>query len=202
MAQKNQVLKLFSQPLFKYQIENYEELNKKLLKFIYELKKNDTAGVKKSNINGWHSKPFNLEDENEVPKKFLNRINVNIKDVFDQYGWVFDIDKVKCTSMWAIINKKGNFNIEHTHPNNHLSAAYYVKAPNNCGNFKASNPNILNRNIQPKSLKGTEFNSNSISVKINEGDLLIFPAYLPHAVEENESDEDRVIVSFNLDIVR
>tara|TARA_S200000501_G_C20670914_1_gene676290 strand:- start:266 stop:874 length:609 start_codon:yes stop_codon:yes gene_type:complete len=202
MAQKNQVLKLFSQPLFKYQIENYEELNKNLLKFIYELKKNDTAGVKKSNINGWHSKPFNLDDENELPKKFLNQINVNIKDVFHQYGWVFDIDKVKCTSMWAIINKKGNFNIEHTHPNNHLSAAYYVKAPNNCGNFKASNPNILNRNIQPKSSKGTEFNSNSISVKINEGDLLIFPAYLPHSVEENESDEDRVIVSFNLDIIR
>ena len=50
------------------------------------------------------------------------------------------IKQNKCTSMWAIINKKGNFNIEHTHPNNYLSAAYYVKAPDNCGNFKATNP--------------------------------------------------------------
>ena len=42
--------------------------------------------------------------------------------------------------MWAVINKKGNFNIEHTHPNNYLSAAYYVKAPKNCGKIKFLNP--------------------------------------------------------------
>ena len=70
------------------------------------------------------------------------------------------------------------------------------------GNFKATNPNIINRNIFPKSNKGTELNSNTASIKINEGDLLIFPAYLPHSVEINNSNEDRVIVSFNLDILR
>ena len=113
-----------------------------------------------------------------------------------------DKTKVKCTSMWAIINKKGNFNIEHTHPNNYLSAAYYVKAPDNCGNFKASNPNILSRHIRAKTKQANELNSNSASIKINEGDLLIFPAYLPHSVEENKSDEDRVIVSFNIDILK
>ena len=104
--------------------------------------------------------------------------------------------------MWAIINKKGNFNIEHTHPNNYLSAAYYVKAPDNCGNFKATNPNILNRHVRAKSEKANELNSNSVSIKISEGDLLIFPAYLPHSVEENKSDEDRVIISFNIDILK
>ena len=83
-----------------------------------------------------------------------------------------------------------------------MSAAYYVKAPENSGNFKVSNPNIINRNIFPKSNQGTELNSNSVSIKINEGDLLIFPAYLPHSVEENKTEEDRVIVSFNIDIVR
>ena len=60
----------------------------------------------------------------------------------------------------------------------------------------------INRNIFPKSNKGTELNSNTASIKINEGDLLIFPAYLPHSVEINNSNEDRVIVSFNLDILR
>ena len=74
--------------------------------------------------------------------------------------------------------------------------------PKDCGNFKASNPNIINRNIYPRSNEGNELNSNSASIKINEGDLLIFPAYLPHSVEENKSEEDRVIVSFNIDIIR
>ena len=95
-----------------------------------------------------------------------------------------------------------NKNIEHSHSNNYLSAAYYVKAPENCGNFKALNPSIINRNMFPKSIKGTELNSNMASIKVNEGDLLIFPAYLPHSVEKNNSDEDRVIISFNIDILK
>ena len=200
MSNNNNILKLFPQPIFKYQVDNYKKINEELLKHIYDLHDDDNVGVKKSNINGWHSKPFDLKDN--IPNKFYSHLNNYIKDVFNKYGWEYDESKVKCTSMWAIINKKGNFNIEHTHPNNYLSAAYYVKAPKNCGNFKATNPNILNRHIRAKAEQANELNSNSASIKINEGDLIIFPAYLPHSVEENKSDEDRVIVSFNIDILK
>ena len=200
MSNNNNILKLFPQPIFKYQIDNYKKINEELIKYIYGLHNNDNVGVKKSNINGWHSKPFDLKDD--IPNKFYSHINNYIKDVFNKYGWEYNNTKVLCTSMWAIINKKGNFNIEHTHPNNYLSTAYYVKAPENCGNFKATNPNILNRHIRAKAEEANELNSNSASIKINEGDLLIFPAYLPHSVDENRSDEDRVIVSFNIDILK
>ena len=200
MSNNNNILKLFPQPIFKYQIDNYKKINEELIKYIYGLHNDDNVGVKKSNINGWHSKPFDLKDD--IPNKFYSHINNYIKDVFNKYGWEYNNTKVVCTSMWAIINKKGNFNIEHTHPNNYLSTAYYVKAPENCGNFKATNPNILNRHIRAKAGQANELNSNSASIKINEGDLLIFPAYLPHSVDENRSDEDRVIVSFNIDILK
>lgn len=200
MSNNNNILKLFPQPIFKYQVDNYKKINEELLKHIYDLHDDDNVGVKKSNINGWHSKPFDLKDN--IPNKFYSHLNNYIKDVFNKYGWEYIDTKVVCTSMWAIINKKGNFNIEHTHPNNYLSAAYYVKAPKNCGNFKATNPNILNRHIRAKAEQANELNSNSASIKINEGDLIIFPAYLPHSVDENRSDEDRVIVSFNIDILK
>lgn len=202
MLKESQILKLFSHPIFKYKIENYEKLNKELSEFIYKLNESDKIGVKKSNINGWHSKSFDLNDLDNIPNKFLNHISNNIKDVFKNYGWVYNPSKIMCSSMWAIINKKGNYNMEHSHSNNYLSAAYYVKAPKNCGNFKASNPSIINRNLFPRSNQTTELSSNSASIKITEGDLLIFPAYLPHSVEENKSDEDRVIVSFNIDILK
>ena len=200
MSNNNNILKLFPQPIFKYQVDNYKKINEELVKYIYGLHNNDNVGVKKSNINGWHSKPFDLKDD--IPNKFYSHINNYIKDVFNKYGWEYNDTKVVCTSMWAIINKKGNFNIEHTHPNNYLSTAYYVKAPDNCGNFKATNPNILNRHIRAKAEQANELNSNSASIKINEGDLLIFPAYLPHSVDENRSNEDRVIISFNIDILK
>jgi len=198
----NNILKLFPQPVFKYQIDNFKKINEELTKYIYELNKKDNIGVNKSNINGWHSRSFDFNEKENVPNKFYSHINSYIEDVFSKLGWEYDKTKIKCTSMWAIINKKGNFNIEHTHPNNYLSAAYYVKAPDNCGNFKATNPNILSRHIRAKTKQANELNSNSASIKINEGDLLIFPAYLPHSVEENKSNEDRVIVSFNIDILK
>ncbi len=202
MSSKNHILKLFPQPIFKYEVNNFKNINEELLKYIYELHKIDQKGVKKSNINGWHSKPFNFSEKDNIPNKFYFIIKNYIKDVFNKFGWEYNETKIRCTSMWAIINKKGNFNIEHIHPNNYLSAAYYVKAPKDCGNFKASNPNIINRNVYPRSKEGNELNSNTASIKVNEGDLLIFPAYLPHSVEENQSDQDRVIVSFNVDIIR
>ena len=39
-------------------------------------------------------------------------------------------------------------------------------------------------------------------IALKEGDLLIFPAYLPHSVGQNLSDEDRIIISFNIDILK
>ena len=102
--------------------------------------------------------------------------------------------------MWAIINKKDNFNIRHTHPNCNLSAAYYVKAPKKCGRFQVENPNIAKRHSYPEINVRNELNTEGAGIDINEGDLLIFPGYLPHKVGRNESNEDRIVISFNVDV--
>ena len=73
--------------------------------------------------------------------------------------------------MWAIINKKNNFNIMHTHPNCNLSAAYYVKAPKDSGKFTIENPNSINKHSYPPSDKKTKFNSKLEKLDIEEGDL-------------------------------
>ena len=44
----------------------------------------------------------------------------------------------------------------------------------------------------------TKFNSKVEKLDIEEGDLFIFPAHLPHGVEENKSDDDRIVISFNI----
>ena len=198
----NSILKLFPQPIFKYQVDDYKNINEKLLKYIYELRKRDNEGVKKSNINGWHSRSFDFKEKDNIPNKFYSHINRYIRDVFTKYGWEYVDANVQCTSMWTIINEKGNFNIEHTHPNNYLSAAYYVKAPENCGSFIVTNPNSVARERIPVSDNKTQFNQNIVHIKPEEGDLLLFPAYLPHSVGMNLSDKDRIVISFNIDILK
>tara|TARA_B100000886_G_scaffold334277_1_gene289544 strand:- start:594 stop:1202 length:609 start_codon:yes stop_codon:yes gene_type:complete len=202
MKQEKNILKFFPQPIFHYKVNNFEKHNKDLTKYIYELYEEDKKGIARSNQGGWHSKPFNLKEKDKPPYQFFLDIQRYVADVFKEYGWNYTPGKVNLTEMWAIINKKNNFNTEHTHPNNYLSAAYYVKAPKNCGSFKVSNPNQIARERIAISDSKTEFNQVSAQVKPIEGELLLFPAYLPHSVGMNLSDEDRIVISFNIDILK
>ena len=202
LKKMKKIFEYFPHPVFKYKVENYEEQNKELEKYIYELNKKDSVGQKKSNINGWHSPFFDLTDKQNKGYKLLLKIQPYLLDVFKSYGWIYDPQKVRCSGMWAIINKKGNFNVEHIHPNSNLSAAYYVKAPENSGDFKIGNPHSISRDKFPEREKPTELNRLVAKIKVQEGDLLIFPSYLPHSVLPNETDEDRMVISFNIYISR
>ena len=197
---EKKILKFFPQPIFHYKVENYEKHNENLSKYIYELYKDDKDGLIRSNQGGWHSKPFNLKDKQAAPFKFFIAIQMYVADTFKEYGWRYIPGKINLTEMWAIINKKNNFNIEHTHPNNYLSAAYYVKAPENCGKFLVENPNSVSNHSYPRISKETELNANIRGLDVKEGDLLFFPSYLPHKVGRNMSDEDRIVISFNINV--
>ena len=94
MSSKDQILKLFPQPIFKYQINDFRKINEELLKYIYTLNKLDKDGVKKSNINGWHSRPFDFKEDNGIPNKFYLQIRKYIKDVFTKLGWEYNETKL------------------------------------------------------------------------------------------------------------
>jgi uncharacterized protein (TIGR02466 family) len=193
-----ETLNLFPQPVFKYKVSNFKEYNEKLSEYIYNLNSEDKEGVQRSNRGGWHSNSFKLKDTNSIQYKFAMETTKYVFDAIKTYGWVLEPDKVICSEMWAIINKKNNFNIRHTHPNCNLSAAYYVKAPKDCGKFTIENPHSISKHNYPASDRKTEFNSKLEKLEIEEGDLLLFPAYLPHGVEENKSNKDRIVISFNI----
>ena len=48
--------------------------------------------------------------------------------------------------------------------------------------------------------KFNEISAEIIKIEPEEGKLLLFPSYLNHAVEENLSDEDRIVISFNINL--
>jgi len=195
-----QLYKLFSSPVFHFTLENFKELNLELENFILSLRKNDEKGQKKSNAGGWHSKNFDINKENTA-KKFATIIQRFVKKVVkDEMGWKYDSNKTIIEAMWSIINKKGSINIQHNHPNAFLSASYYVKFPKNSGNIKFFDPKEQKNIRHPKINKYTDISAAITEITPKEGDLLVFPSYLYHAVAENLSEYDRIIISFNVDI--
>tara|TARA_B100000579_G_C22436888_1_gene668024 strand:- start:21 stop:623 length:603 start_codon:yes stop_codon:yes gene_type:complete len=200
MDKKNSdLLLMFPTPIWTSMVQNSDEINDKMYNYIKSLQSKNEEGINKSNIEGWHSEYFNLELEE--PRFFLNSISSDLNKVFEDMGWDLQKQKIKVTSMWSIINKKNSSNARHIHSNNYISAAYYVKAPKNCGNIIFYDPRSEAVFRHPIINKPNKLNTNSFSIEPKEGLLVLFPSYLNHSVDLNNSDEERMVISFNIDLI-
>ena len=103
--------------------------------------------------------------------------------------------------MWSIINKKNSSNLRHIHPNCFLSSAYYVYAPKNCGKLTFHDPRSAAVYRTVKTIENKDINSNSYNIVPQSGMLVLFPSYLHHSVAVNESEDERIVISFNVDFV-
>ena len=197
---KKKIYNLFPVPIFQHKIENYQEINQELLNYILELQKKNKIGNTHSNRGGWHSPNFDLVNEGP-PINFINKFKDFLKHIISSdMGWEYIPNKQRIVAMWAIINKKNSFNVKHNHQNCYLSASYYVRKPEDSGDITFFDPKEAKTYRFPKIEKYTEYSTEIVTIEPEEGDLLIFPSYLYHAVGENLSDDNRVVVSFNIDI--
>ena len=190
----------FSTPVWINEINNSESINTELKNYIYKKKEKNPEGTKKSNVNGWHSDEFDLKNENL--KNFISEISKNIGSAIKDMDWDLETQIVKITSMWSIINNKDAFNEKHHHGNSALSAAYYVKAEQNAGNIVFYDPRQANVFHHPTSKQVNSVNAQVQSVTPKAGTLVLFPSYLEHKVNPNLSNEERIVISFNVALIR
>ncbi len=188
----------FSTPIWTSKIDNYEKINDMMINYIYNLQERNPEGVVKSNLKGWHSNNFDMKDQQ--PKNFIEAIKKNINKAINDMAWDLNSQEVKLSNMWAIINKKGAMNQKHHHSNSDLSAAYYVTATEGCGDIIFYDPRPGKVYKYPLSNIPNLLNSNNNGVKPESGMLVLFPSYLEHSVNPNTSDNDRIVISFNISL--
>ena len=197
MAQKIDLLKKFCTPIWIVRLEKMDELNQELLAYVYRMRKDDPKGVKRSNMLGWHSKDVDIQ-ASKPHMKFFNKIAPCLERVTKDLNWNRQEYGYKITSTWAIINPKYACNQSHLHGNNLISAAYYVKFPKNSGNIVFQDPRPSNMFYNARCQKLNSLNEQEVIVYPETGVLAMFPSYLWHWVQPNLTDEDRVILSFNV----
>ena len=191
---------VFSTPLWTSVISNYKEINKKMLNYINNLRMNNPKGTYKSNILGWHSENFNLNDDE--PKFFINSLGSTINELFNDMGWDLIKNESKVTGMWSIINPTNASNARHIHANNFISAVYYINAPTKCGDILFYDPRSANVIRKPITSSLNNINAQVVNITPKEGLLALFPSYIHHSVEMNNSNEERIIISFNIDLIQ
>ena len=188
----------FPTPVWAMQLENYKLVNEEMYNYIKIQQKADGVGINKSNVKGWHSKDFNLSEKE--PQNFISFISSSIDQVMIDMNWDKEKQLAKIDNMWAIVNIGGSANLRHQHGNSTISGAYYVRAPENCGDIVFYDPRPAPVYSYPSAKKPNSLNAQVNAISPKEGALILFPSYLDHSVNENLSKNERIVISFNIRI--
>lgn len=106
--------------------------------------------------------------------------------------------RAKISGMWANVNPRGGQSSVHMHPNNFLSAVYYVQVPRGEGEIHFDDPRPQAEVMMPPTAQDNRFNGNRRIMDVRPGRLVMFPAWLRHSVPPNKSDEERISIAVNL----
>ena len=184
-------------PIWRTRLE--EVNNEALIRFILDEQIKAPQSIRKSNYGGWHSRQ-NLYDATETEE-----LQQGIWEVCHKL-WPF-IEGVTprgpagihFRQMWAMINKKHDWHTSHQDGMYEISGGYYLRAPKDCGNIVVQDPCILRNNNH--FVNTFISNGDSRWYEPREHDLIMWPAYVSHYVEPSKSDEDRIMISFDMDII-
>jgi len=182
----------FPTPIYIADIK-HATLNKDLEKDIIAWSNQD-KGVTRTNVKGWHS-----TTDMHLRPEYKNLVDM----LYEAQRTIYDQEHLDSEpflgNMWANINPPGGMNRSHQHPNSLWSGVYYVKAPKNCGHLKIDDPRNSASMIRPKQKPGQLpprlYRETHYEPK--DGRLIMFPSWLLHCVDPNESNEIRISVSFN-----
>ena len=183
----------FPTPIYIFDIKD-KSLNTQLEKDVINWMNKD-KGISRTNVKGWHS----TTDMHTKPE--YARL---VKALYEAQNKIYKEENYESEpflgNMWANVNPPGGYNRAHLHPNCTWSGVYYIKTPEKCGELKLKDPRTGAEMSSPKMKK-----SNTLPERLWRevtyipvaGRCIMFPAWLIHCVEPNDSNDIRISVSFN-----
>jgi uncharacterized protein (TIGR02466 family) len=156
------------------------------------LRRQGDDGVGRSNVGGYHSTPFLPGRDEPSLTSVVQRATVLVDQIAADLG----LGRLRMNGLWINVSETGHRNDWHHHPFTVLSAVYYVAVPDGSGDLRIERPDAQihywrrSNGDRPATCQVWRYTPTA-------GDLLIFPAYLRHDVEENRSDEARISLAMN-----
>jgi len=176
-------------------VENEKE-KKEIVDIIKEGMTENYQNLQSDNSHIFDTKLHNL-------KKFIEgHIKTYVKNILNP---VEELD-FYITQSWINLNKPGHGHFKHSHANSILSGIYYIATVENDGvSFHDPNAKIKHHlAFESKEDERGEYVQKGISqsaaadMRVNTGDLLIFPSWLEHGVERNpKATTNRISLAFN-----
>ena len=149
--------------------------------------------VYQSNKGGYQSPNLDLNiPELQSLREKVTRCFNKVKEKF------FYKPSLVISNMWLNINYPHSFNEIHNHPRVCLASSFYISVPENSGSIVFCNNYETQNYMHDRWMTqfGT-YNSSVWTVPVNDNDFYVFPAWLKHKVETNQSKKDRISISIN-----
>ena len=185
---------IFPVPVHQFDVNGFSEIQDELIDYVYKMREKDPVGHTISNRRGWQSSCFSLENEDDILQNFLT-------NCLSEFPPIEKSIKL-FVSAWININPPEAFNLKHNHPTSDLSGVLWIKSQKNCGNIIFESPRSFATHQEIYSYTD-DFKKNnnyfhSYSFNPRAGRMLVFPSHLDHHVDFNQSQEDRISISFNI----
>lgn len=156
---------------------------------------NDNITTPLNDPSGYSSFNDPAKDLLKNPKfaNFYDTIGNVITEFFQHLGFNGDWEYV---NSWTAVYPKGAYIARHDHGTAHWSGVYYVACPDANSNVCFDDPKEYSLTNEPQGFKfrgsmGHMFNP-------VPGKLLVWPSYAKHYSLPNHSEENRIIISFNI----
>jgi uncharacterized protein (TIGR02466 family) len=189
------VTPMFPTFLFVHDHSDPGSMNERLMEYSYAARAADPTGHAVSGRGGWQSHT-DMRSRPELRSliRFIDETIGRVKVYLD----IVDGFELHVSSMWININGKGSYNTPHIHGNTFFGGVYYVKTHPGCGQIQFQESSNIREYHCPPYARITPRNCFVQQCAAEAGRLCIFPAYLPHQVTENTTDEERISIAFNV----
>lgn len=174
---------------------NHDNLVENLVNHCFEIKKNVKSGGQ-----GWLSNnTYNTSNGQYdiVMDSLFAPLNSWVRQQVEKYCENLGLDKtsLKNNGSWFNIYQKYDFQETHVHPTSAVSAIYILACSKDGARVFFNSP--LNSMYYVKKDQQKQEMTDQVICNSIPGTLLVFPSYLPHAVERHGSELPRISLSYN-----
>lgn len=185
---------LFSVPVWRANLPNFNGLKDAFLVAVKKYKESNPISDSKSNSWGYQS-PKEIHSLSELRPlfNFVTEMAQQSAESIGLYG------NIAIMEAWANFNcSRQCMNNQHIH-GGVFSGIFYLNAPAESGKLALINPGINGMWEGMSLIKHPgQYTSESMLIQPTEGEVIMWPSYLPHSVSTNNHDEARISIAFNL----
>lgn len=123
-------------------------------------------------------------------EEFKNYLFSEIPKIWNY--WNYPPADVGFASSWVNLHPPGGWTDEHTHGRTDIVVVLYIKQPDNGGNLEIFDPMYSNWSGSSRVYLPWR------ELIVKTGDVFVFPGWVLHRTQKNQSRDDRIVLSINI----